>query len=207
MDVGVLTVVVLLLAVLTVRAVVRLVRRSATFQGVAVAALALWSVLLVTAGVVELRHHHVQAVATQATRMASGDPQARVVCARAGSDWMDLSGTLGFVRYDDQRTSRLRTSTCSALGSFLWGDYLHGSAYEPSLQEVVALHVVSHEAQHVAGEFDEGVAECLALRWDVRVAEAFGAAQAQAQGSASRYLAEVYPYQAEGYVQDCSAVP
>lgn len=197
-----LTVVVLVLAGLTVRAVVRLVRRSASFQGIAVAALVLWSVLLVAAGFFEVRHHHAQAAATQATRMASGDPGARAVCARTGADWMDLSGTLGFVRYDDQRTSRLRASTCAALGSYLWG-----SQESPTLQEVVAVHVVSHEAQHVAGEFDEGVAECLAMRWDVRVAESFGASEEQAQALAARYLTEVYPYQREGYVRDCSTVP
>ncbi|WP_448630389.1 hypothetical protein [Cellulomonas soli] len=59
----------------------------------------------------------------------------------------------------------------------------------------------------MAGEFDEGVAECLALRWDVRVAEEFGASPDQAQASASRYLSEAYPYQREGYVRDCSTVP
>lgn len=202
MDVGVLTVVVLVLAVLTVRAVVRLLRGSASFQGLAVAALALWSVLLVTAGWFEVRHHHAQAVATTATRLASGDEDARVVCARAGGDWMDLSGNLGFVRWDDQRTSRLRSSTCAALGSYLWG-----SKASPSLDEVVAVHVVSHEAQHVAGEFDEGAAECRALRWDAAVAQAMGATEGQAQALAARYLAEVYPYQREGYVRDCSTVP
>jgi hypothetical protein len=72
---------------------------------------------------------------------------------------------------------------------------------------VVAVHVVSHEAQHVAGEFDEGIAECRAVRLDAVVAQRMGATPAQANALVDRYVTEVYPHQRPEYLRDCSTVP
>ncbi|GCE78477.1 hypothetical protein [Cellulomonas biazotea] len=202
MDVGTLTVVVAATTVLAARAVVRVVRGSASFPALGVAALVWWLALTAVGGYFELRHHHAQAAATAATRLASGVPDAQVVCRRAGADWLDLSGTLGMVRYDDPQTSILRAQTCARLGAWLWS-----TKHAPSLDEVVAVHVVSHEAHHVAGEFDEGVTECRALRSDTAVAERMGASPVQAQALAARYVAEAYPYQRDEYLRDCSTVP
>lgn len=202
MDVGVLSLVVVVTAALAVRAGVRLARGRVSWPALGVAALVTWTALAGLSGYHELRHHHAQALATDATRLASGDPTARAVCRRTTVDWLDLSGTLGFVRYDDPSTSLLRASTCRDLGSWLWS-----SKHSPSLDEVVAVHVVSHEAQHVAGEFDEGLAECGALRWDAAVAERMGASARQASALAERYVAEVYPYQRDEYLRDCAAAP
>lgn len=202
MDIGTLTVTVAVTALLAVRAAVRVVRRRAAFPALGVAALVLWVALTAVGGWFEVRHHDAQARATTATRLASGDPDARVECRRAGVDWTDLSGTLGMVRYDDPRTARLRASTCAALGSWLWGDKA-----EPTLDQVVAVHVVSHEAQHVAGVWAEAEAECRAMRWDVAVAEELGATAAEAEALAARYASEVYPHQRDQYLTDCSRVP
>ncbi|NKY38223.1 hypothetical protein [Cellulomonas septica] len=202
MDVGTLTVVTVGAAAMTVRAVVRLARGRASFPALGVTALVLWLAVTGVAGFHEVRHHHAQAVATDATRAASGVPDAQVVCRRVGADWLDLSGTLGMVRYDDPHTSLLRAETCAQLGGWLWS-FKHA----PSLAQVVAVHVVSHEAQHVAGEFDEGIAECRAVRLDAVVARRMGATPAQADALVDRYVTEVYPHQRPEYLRDCSTVP
>lgn len=201
MDLGVLSVVTVATAGLGVRAAVRLARRQVAWPALGVVALVWWTALAGVAGFHELRHHRTQAVATTATRLASGNPDARVVCVRTSADLLDLSGYLGFVRYDDPLTARLRSQTCRDLGAWLWS-----TRHAPSLDQVVAVHVVSHEAQHVAGERDEGVAECRALRDDAAVAETMGATPLQAAALAARYRAEVYPFQREGYVRDCTDV-
>jgi hypothetical protein len=71
----------------------------------------------------------------------------------------------------------------------------------------VAVHVVAHEAQHVAGELDESVAECRAMRWDAAVAERMGASPREAAALAARYATEAYPFMRDEYRRDCSTVP
>lgn len=202
MDLGVLTLALAATSILAVRAVVRLVRGTVAWPALGVAAAVLWTLLAGVAAFHEVRHHRTQALATSATRLASGDPTARVDCVRTTTDLLSLSQYKGFVMRDDPTTSTLPSATCSDLAR-----WVSSSKKSPSLDEVMAVHVVSHEAQHVAGELDEAVAECRALRWDAAVAERMGASPQQAAALAARYLAEVYPYLQDGYVRDCSTVP
>lgn len=202
MDVGVLTLVLVATSVLAVRAVVRLLRGTVSWPALGIAAAVLWTVLAGVAAFHEVRHHRTQALATSATRLASGDPEARVDCVRVTTDLVDLSPYRGFVMHDDPTTSTLPATTCSDLAR-----WVSSGKQSPSLDEVIAVHVVSHEAQHVAGELDEGAAECRALRWDAAVAERMGATPEQAAALAARYLAEVYPHMRRPYVRDCTTVP
>lgn len=197
-DVGVLTIVAAVLVALAVRAGVRLVRGRPSSVGAGTVALVWWTVLAATAGAVEIEHQIVQSLATSVTRTVSGRPDAVAVCARRTPDLLDLSGAAGMVRWDAPHVSRLRADTCSDLASWIFSDHRH-----PTLAQVVALHVVAHEAVHVSGERSESAAECVAMSWDARVARRLGAGQDVADAMARTYRHEVYPRMPDEYRGGC----
>ena len=198
-DVGVLTVVCLVGMAMTVRAALRLVRRRATFQGLAVAALVVWLGLTVAALTVEVRHQWVQNVATKAVREVSGRPGTQAVCTRRTADMLDLSNTAGKVMYDRPDVAVLRADTCADLAS-----WLSGTKLSPTLAQVTAVHVLVHEAVHVSGEFNEATTECVAMSLDERVALSLGAPRTGAEALARTYAQQVHPHMPDLYRADCA---
>jgi hypothetical protein len=186
-DVGVLTVVTVLLGIWVVRRVVRVVRPRGTV-GFAVGALVVASVSFLTALGVEVRHHVAQERATAVVRELTGNPSAHAACQRFTPDLLDLSNYAGSVRWESPHVALLRRATCNDLHSWLMS-----RKTQPTLDQVIALHVVVHEAVHVAGERSESVTECTALQYDARAAELLGATPEQAQALAVRYYEEAYP--------------
>lgn len=199
-DVGVLTVVAVALVVLAVRAGRRLTVGAPSSVLAGTVALVGWSVLATIAVAAEANHQYVQVLATRVVRQVSGQDDAVAHCARRTADAFDLSAYAGFVSWDAPHVARLRAQTCADLASWLWSD-----KQSPSLAQVVALHVVVHESQHVAGEQNEAAAECGALHDDAAAAVSLGAAPADAAAMVQRYRAEVFPYLSEEYRSDCSA--
>ncbi len=197
-DVGVLTVVSLLLVAMVVRAVVRLVAGRASSRTLAVVALVWWTVLAVPAVATEVQHHRTEAAATSATRLVSGDPTSRAVCERWTANLINTSSFSGFVSWDSPDVAQLRSGTCADLASWLRSDRRH-----PTQGQVVALHVVAHEAVHVGGERSEAATECQAMAWDARVAEHLGAPPDVARQMAETYRRDVYPRMPEEYRGDC----
>lgn len=200
-DIGALTVACVYLAAMAARAIVRLLRRQAATAFTGVGAVVLWSVLLTIGTYHEVRHHDVQAAATAATRHVSENPDATVTCQRVSHDWFRLSNELGFVSWDAADTAVLRQSTCANLGAWMYGG--RGS---DDIAQVTAVHVVSHEAVHVAGILSEAVTECVALELDATVAQYLGADPEQAERLAETYRQVVYPRMGDDYRTDCSAV-
>lgn len=200
-DVGTLTLTCALLVALTVRAVARLVRKEHATALTGVGAVLLWAALGTLAGYHEVRHHDVQAAATTATRHVSENPDATVTCQRISHDWFRLTSELGFVSWDAADTAVLRQSTCANLGAWMYGG--RGS---DDIDQVTAVHVVTHEAVHVAGIRDEAVTECVALELDATVAQFLGADPEQAQQLAETYRQVVYPRMGPDYRTDCTAV-
>lgn len=198
-DIGVLTVVVALLAAWFARRALLLHRAWGPDRPWAAGVLVLALVLLVTATGFEARHQWVQARATGVVQAVSGVPGSSARCQRFTADLVDVSAYSGFVSYDSV-VAELRRSVCHDLAGWV----LTGSG-PASPDQVRAVHVLVHEAMHVAGEFSEGRAECTAMQHDAAAAELLGASAQDAAALASAYYADVYPLLRDDYRSgDCA---
>jgi hypothetical protein len=166
-----------------------------------------WSVSLLTvlavAALVPVARHRIEE--RRLTRVASalvGHP-VTVHCQSTTAALVDAGAELGFVPYDASGVPLPRTTIkrdpCRALSSYLGGD--RGS---PTYDEVVAVHVLTHEAMHMRGQTNEALAECEAVQRDATTAVLLGASPAQARALAVRYWQGVYPQMPDDYSSaDC----
>jgi hypothetical protein len=69
----------------------------------------------------------------------------------------------------------------------------------PSRDQVVAVHVLTHEAMHLSGRLGEAEAECAAVQRDAHTARLLGAEPAAAARLAAIYWGEVYPLMPDRY--------
>lgn len=98
-------------------------------------------------------------------------------------------------------TTDLKRPICGALGRYR-GD-VGGTAYACVVddtpcwgrvaEDVLAVHVLAHEARHLAGERGEPLAECHGLQTTAQAAELLGADPARAAATARYALLHVYP--------------
>lgn len=195
-DVGVLTVVTVLLLALVVHRGTRL----ADPGGASRTSLVLFLVPALAFGWAfahEARHQWTQARATALTRELTGNPDATSVCQRYAPDLLDLSRNAGHVMSDTPNVAHLRRTTCYDFFSWLTSDMV-----DPTREQIVAVHVVVHEAMHVAGEFSEGTAECWAIQRDAEAAEFLGASSEDARALAVSYYTDIYPTMSVDYRSD-----
>lgn len=127
-----------------------------------------------------------------------------VHCQSTAGAIVDMGSELGYVPYDADGAPLPRTTIkrdpCKALRH-----YVAGGRRSPSYDEVVAVHVLTHEAMHMRGATDEAVAECEAVQRDAVTARLLGATPEQARALAVQYWRTVYPRMDEGYVsRDCA---
>lgn len=115
-----------------------------------------------------------------------------VHCQSTAAALVDAGNELGFVPYDEAGIPLPRTTIkrdpCRALRKYLGGDRAH-----PSYDEVVAVHVLTHEAMHMRGGANEAKAECQAVQRDRATAMLLGATARQAESLAQTYWLTVYP--------------
>jgi hypothetical protein len=135
------------------------------------------------------------------TRIA--EREVTIECQRLGGAMLDVTSELGYVQFDAANrpadVGRLEIKACEALRS-----YTHSSHESPTLDEVVAVQVLTHESYHLSGIRSESEAECKALQRLDEVAVWLGATVEQARALADRYWAEVYPRMPDGYrSNDC----
>lgn len=150
--------------------------------------------LLLPALWTEVRWLRVQAAATTAVQQLTGNPSARVQCQRALGTLLWAGADLGRVEWDEPDRAWLTLETCQHLGSWYRSDRT-----DPSLDEAIAVHVLTHEAMHVAGERDEAVTECRALQRDERTVVLLGGSPAQGSALAEWIATEVYPTMPDEY--------
>lgn len=121
-----------------------------------------------------------------------------VHCQTFGEASMEVGPELGYVRFHadgtPERRAVLMWEQCRDLRA-----WLRDEGRDATLDQVVAVHVLTHEAMHVAGVGVETTAECMAVQRDARTAELLGAAAVDARELASRYWREVYPRMPERY--------
>lgn len=83
-------------------------------------------------------------------------------------------------------------------------EYRKGKQADPTLDHVMAVHVLTHEAMHMRGERDEAVTECQAIQRDAFTARALRATPEEALRLAKLYWRVVYPQMPADYVtRDC----
>ncbi len=144
-----------------------------------------------------IRHHRLETRLESVASALVGAP-VTVHCQTAGKQLVDVGQELGYVRYGPDgvpaRATLIKRDQCSDLR-----DYLGSDKDSPSPDQVVAVHVLSHEARHMAGITDEAIAECGAMQRDARTAQLLGADPTQAQRLARQYWLTVYPRMADDY--------
>jgi hypothetical protein len=126
-----------------------------------------------------------------------------VHCQDGAEAFVDAGSELGWVPFGPDGVPEphtlIKREQCRQLKAYT----KHPS--RPSIDEVVAVHVLTHEAMHMRGERSEEVAECQAVQRDALTAHALGASTADALMLAHRYWGVVYPQMPDDYrTPDCS---
>jgi hypothetical protein len=131
---------------------------------------------------------------------ASALAGARVAvrCQSFGGAFVDAGPELGYVRWradgHPEAWALIKRDQCRHLAAYVRSG--HG---RPSRDQVVAVHVLTHEAMHLSGRLDEAVAECAAVQRDAHTARLLGAGPAEAAGLAAAYWRNLYPLMPDGY--------
>lgn len=126
-----------------------------------------------------------------------------VHCQSGAAAFVDAGSELGWVPFDAAGRPEPRTlikrDQCRFLERYRSGDHAH-----PTRDEVVAVHVLTHEAMHMRGSAVESAAECEAVQRDAVTAQELGASPAEAHALAVDYWLHVYPRMPDDYwTRDC----
>jgi hypothetical protein len=149
------------------------------------------------AGVPVVRHAQLESRLGSVAGTLAGHP-VEVRCETLTQAWFDAHPELGYVRFDaDGQPEPLATITVDACGDL--ADWIGSDRRHPTLPQVVAVHVLTHEAMHLAGEVDEARTECAAVQRDARTAMLLHATPDQARALAVTYWLQVYPEVSPGY--------
>ena len=135
-----------------------------------------------------------------AASVLAGAPVA-VRCQSLGQAVLDGGPELGYVRWradgSPEPWTLIKRDQCRHLAA-----YVRSDKRRPTRDQVVAVHVLTHEAMHLAGRLGEAGAECAAVQRDAHTARLLGAAPADAAGLAVSYWRGVYPLMPGGYRSD-----
>ena len=173
--------------------------RQRAFPWVSVVLLAALAVAAATPGVLGgLRERRLARVASAVVGAKVG-----LHCQSFGEAFVDTGIELGYVRWGPdgvpERSTLIKRDQCRDLAA-----YQRSGKHDPSRAQVVAVHVLTHEAMHMAGIVDEARAECAAVQRDARTARLLGASVADARVLAGRYWRTLYPLMPDGYrTEDC----
>ena len=126
-----------------------------------------------------------------------------VHCQTPSQEFVDAGSELGYVRWGPdgvpEHGTVIKRQPCADLRAYA------SDTQDPTLDEVIAVHVLTHEAMHMAGERSETVAECRAVQRDAWTAQLLGATPEQGMLLARRYYADVFPRMEDGYFSpDCA---
>jgi hypothetical protein len=121
-----------------------------------------------------------------------------VHCQSFGEAFTDVGAEYGFVAFGPdgvpEHKTLIKRDQCSSLQ-----DYLRSDKTSPTREEVVAVHVLTHETIHMMGVTSEAETECLAVQNDATMAEELGASPGAARSLADSYWLAVYPRMPDEY--------
>ena len=128
-----------------------------------------------------------------------------VHCQRLGETFTYAGAELGHVDWDEDGrplgAALISYETCGRLAA-----YAEGDKDAPPLEQVIAVHVLTHESMHLAGRLVESDADCAAMQRDAWTAQQLGATAAQGRRLAQTYWREVYPRMPDAYTdRTCAA--
>jgi hypothetical protein len=154
-------------------------------------------VAAIVCGVPVVRHAQLE---TRLAAAAGALAHARVTvrCETVGQAWLDVHPERGYVRVGPdgapEHHAVVTYDTCNDLA-----DWIGSSHTSPTDAQVTAVHVLTHEAMHMAGILDESKAECAAVQRDAQMAQLLGATAEEARSLAHRYWNVVYPSLPDAY--------
>ena len=121
-----------------------------------------------------------------------------VHCQAFGGAFVDVGAELGYVAFGPngipERSTLIKRNQCRDLSA-----YLRSTKRAPSEAQIVAVHVLTHEAMHMSGLTDEKETECLAVQHDYEMARLLGAPEASARYLAVSYWQGIYPRMSTEY--------
>ncbi|HET7529520.1 MAG TPA: hypothetical protein VFJ98_01020 [Mycobacteriales bacterium] len=174
--------------------------RRRPFPYLSVAVLVVSSLLLAVPGF--LRHREEDRLSWVASQLV-GAP-VTVHCQSLGGEMVDIGSELGYVKWRadgvPERQTLIKHGPCRQLNA-----YLESSKQHPTDDEVIAVHVLTHESMHMRGLTSESEAECAAVQRDAETARLLGAGAADAAALARRYWSVMYPRMPDDYrTSSCS---
>ena len=134
----------------------------------------------------------------------SGRKDATVRCQRFSEAWFDADLAAGKVQFiADGITApvaQVSWQTCRNLNGWEKSDKTN-----PTSEQIAAVHVLSHEIEHVRGTQNEADTECYAMQRNAAVAQQLGATERQGKILAFRYWSAIYPNMLDDYRSaDCA---
>ena len=175
--------------------------RPVSFPTVSVAFLLVLACVAAYPGVARRREE--RRLAAAATVIAGA--KVRVLCQTLGGALVDVGAEAGYVRWGPdgvpEHVAHIKRDQCAALRG-----YLHSGKLHPSAAQLVAVHVLTHEAVHTGGEKSESRTECMAVQRDAETARLLGAPDEGAKALAWLYWKTVYPDMPEDY-RDAGCAP
>jgi hypothetical protein len=121
-----------------------------------------------------------------------------VRCQSFGGAFVDAGPELGYVRWradgSPEPWTLIKRDQCRHLAA-----YARSDKRRPTRDQVVAVHVLTHEAMHLSGRLAEAVAECAAVQRDAQTARLLGARPADAAELAAAYWRNIYPLMPDSY--------
>ena len=148
-----------------------------------------------------LRHREEDKLGRVATALVG--QRATVHCQTFGETFTDLSGDLGYVKFGidgvPERHAMIMRGPCAELRRYYGGNQAH-----PSPEEIIAVHVLTHESMHMRGQTNEAYTDCEAMQRDAETAQLLGATPEESLKLARAYWMIDYPNMPDNYrTGDC----
>lgn len=127
-----------------------------------------------------------------------------VRCQSFGGAFVDTGADIGYVIFGadgkPEDWTLIKRQQCGYLS-----DYLRSDKQNPTRDQIIAVHALTHETIHVTGVRDEAQTECMAMQLDAGMAALLGAEPQSAEGLAIAYWRDIYPWMPASYRSDeCS---
>ena len=154
------------------------------------------SLLFLPLGLMELRWSVMESKISAVVDDISGKKGGSVHCQRFSEAFFDTKvSEAGHVSSDKPNVAVVNYEQCQHI--FAW---LERGKGEPSREQMHAIHVLTHEAVHVSGQYNEAVTECTAINRDYLTVKELGGSLEQGHQLASSYYTGIWPGMPKEYI-------